>query len=102
MGAAKEAGGKAAGGGEGARVEEGQWQRRDDGRGGTMAEEGCGRRTGAGEGGRAWRGDPAGCREEECRQWEGVNGSLKCSDFGNFECSVFGSNTTVDSATMVQ
>ena len=35
-----------------------------------MAEEGCGRRTGAGEGGRAWRGDPAGCREEECRQWE--------------------------------
>ena len=31
-----------------------------------------------------------------------VNGSLKCSDFGNFKCSVFGSNTTVDSATMVQ
>ncbi len=25
-----------------------------------------------------------------------VNGSLKCSDFGNFKCSVFGSNTTVD------
>jgi protein tyrosine/serine phosphatase len=33
---------------------------------------------------------------------DAVNGSLKCSDFGNFECSVFGSNTTVDSATMVQ
>ncbi len=36
-------------------------------------------------------------------EWRpGVIGSLKCSDFGNFECSVFGSNTTVDSVTMVQ
>ena len=42
MGAAKEAGGKAAGGGEGARVEEGQWQRRDDGRGRVRAADGRG------------------------------------------------------------
>ncbi len=31
-----------------------------------------------------------------------VNRSRECSDFGNIECSVFGNNTTVDSATMMQ